>query len=185
MRNSIIYLAGFMGAGKSTIGPILANTIGWNFYDLDKEIEKETGKKVREIFELYGEIYFRKIENDMLKRLSEQKDIIISLGGGTLANEDNFALIKNTGKIFYLKASPDAILKRLKYKRDRPSLFIDGDFPASKEKLAEIIKKLLNDREKFYLLSDYIILTDNVPVGKTVDKIAGIISSNKKSGMII
>ncbi|HSD62872.1 MAG TPA: shikimate kinase [Ignavibacteriaceae bacterium] len=177
MRDSIIYLAGFMGAGKSTIGPILANTIGWNFYDLDKEIEKERGKKVREIFEQDGEDSFRKTERDVLENLIKEPKIIISLGGGTLANEDNFNLIKKTGKIFYLKASPEAIYRRLRYKRDRPALFIDGDFPAGKERLAELIKKLLNDREKFYLLSDYIILTDNIPVGKTVDKIAKIISS--------
>lgn len=177
MRNSIIYLAGFMGAGKSTIGPILANTIGWNFYDLDKVIEKRKGKKVREIFEQEGEDSFRKTEREELEKLVRERKIIISLGGGTLANEENFKLIKNTGTIFYLKASPEAIYRRLKYKRDRPALFINGDFPAGKEKLAELIIKLLNDREKFYLLSDYIILTDNVPVGKTVDKIARIISS--------
>lgn len=178
MRNSIIYLAGFMGAGKSTIGPILANTIGWNFYDLDKIIEKEKGKKVREIFEQDGEDSFRKAEKEVLERLIKEQKVIISLGGGTLANEENFKIIKRTGKIFYLKASPEAIYRRLKYKRDRPALFINGHFPAGKERLAELIKKLLNDREKFYLLSDYIILTDNIPVGKTVDKIAKIISSN-------
>jgi shikimate kinase len=177
MRNSIVYLAGFMGAGKSTIGPILANTLGWNFYDLDIEIEKEEGKKIKDIFEQQGEDYFRQIEKAVLKKLTERKKIIISLGGGTMASEENFDLMKKTGKIFYLKASLDAIYKRLKYKRDRPSLFINGDFPASKERLAEIIKKLLNEREKFYLLSDYIILTDNIPVGKTVDKIARLISS--------
>ncbi len=177
MRNSVIYLAGFMGAGKSTIGPILANTLGWNFYDLDKEIVKQEGKKIREIFEQQGEDYFRHVERELLKKLIEEDKIIISLGGGTLADEENFKLIKKTGKIFYLKASREAIYKRLKFKRDRPSLFINGDFPVSKEKLSEIIEKLLNDREKFYLLSDYIILTDNIPVGKTVDKIARIISS--------
>jgi hypothetical protein len=66
----------------------------------------------------------------------------------------------------------------LKYKRDRPALHIDGDFPETKEELMKLINQLLNEREKFYLLSDHIILTDNIPVGKTVDKIARIISSN-------
>lgn len=178
MRNRIIYLAGFMGAGKSTIGPILANTLGWNFYDLDKEIVKEEGKKIREIFEQEGEEYFRQIERALLKKLIEEKKIIISLGGGTMADEENFMLMKKTGKIFYLRASLNAIYMRLKYKRDRPSLFINGDFPVTEEKLSEVIKKLLNEREKFYLLSDYIILTDNIPVGKTVDKIAKIVSAN-------
>ncbi len=178
MRDSIIYLAGFMGAGKSTIGPILANTLGWDFYDLDREVEKTEGKKVREIFEDQGENYFRSKEKKLLRKLSEDDKVIISLGGGTMADEENFKLMKSTGIIFYLRASQDAIYRRLKYKRDRPALHINGDFPESKEQLMELIRELLNEREKFYLLSDYVILTDNIPVGKTVDKIARIISSN-------
>jgi len=184
MRNNRIYLAGFMGAGKSTIGPILANTLGWNYYDLDKEIEKAKGKKITEVFKLEGETSFREFESTLLRKLIEKDRLIISLGGGTMTNEENLELIKRTGKVFYLKASPEAIYKRLKFKRDRPSLFIDGNFPSSKEKLAEVIEKLLREREKFYLLSDYIIPTDNIPVGKTVDKIARIILQNNYSGMI-
>ncbi len=178
MRGDIIYLAGFMGAGKSTVGPILANTLGWNFYDLDKVIEKSEGKKVREIFEIRGENYFRKIERELLHKISRENNVIISLGGGTMANEENLNYLKKTGVIFYLRASREAIYQRLKYKRDRPALHINGDFPDTKEELMELINKLLNEREKFYLLSDHIILTDNIPVGKTVDKIARIISSN-------
>ena len=177
MKSRVVYLAGFMGAGKSTIGPILANTLGWSFYDLDREIEKAEGKKVRLIFEQEGESYFREKEKTLLKELSNENNVIISLGGGTMLDEDNIRLMKNSGKIFYLRAGLDAIYKRLKYKRDRPALQINGFFPETKEDLLEVIKKLLNDREKFYLLSDHIILTDNIPVGKTVDKIARLISS--------
>ena len=177
MKDDIIYLAGFMGAGKSTIGPILANTLGWNFYDLDRVIEKYEGMKVREIFETKGENYFRQIEREQLEMISSEHKVIISLGGGTMSNEDNLIFLKKTGKIFYLKASPEAIYKRLKYKRDRPALHINGDFPETREELMELINKLLNEREKFYLLADHIILTDNIPVGKTVDRIARLISS--------
>jgi shikimate kinase len=178
MKANVIYLAGFMGAGKSTVGPILANTLGWNFYDLDKVIEKNEGKKVREIFETNGEEYFRKIERMLLQKISVEHNVIISLGGGTMASEENLSLLKKSGRIFYLKASQEAIYKRLKYKRDRPALHIDGDFPETREELMKLINKLLNEREKFYLLSDHIILTDNIPVGKTVDRIARIISLN-------
>ena len=178
MKGNVIYLAGFMGAGKSTIGPILANTLGWNFYDLDKVIEEQEGKKVKEIFEKKGESYFRKAERELLEKISAKDNVIVSLGGGTMAGEENLNFLKRTGRIFYLKASREAIYKRLKYKRDRPALHINGDFPDTKEQLMELIDKLLNEREKFYLLSDHIILTDNIPVGKTVDKIARIISSN-------
>lgn len=178
MKDNVIYLAGFMGAGKSTVGPILANTLGWNFYDLDKVIEKNEGRKVREIFETDGEEYFRMIERKLLQKISAEDNVIISLGGGTMASEENLSLLKKTGRIFYLKASQEAIYRRLKYKRDRPALHVNGDFPETREELMKLINKLLNEREKFYLLSDHIILTDNIPVGKTVDRIARIISSN-------
>lgn len=178
MKGDVIYLAGFMGAGKSTIGPILANTLGWNFYDLDKVIEIYEGLKVGKIFETKGENYFRKVEHEILQKISGEHRVVISLGGGTMADEKNLQIMKQTGTIFYLKASQEAIYKRLKYKRDRPSLHINGDFPESREQLMELINKLLNEREKFYLLCDHIILTDNIPVGKTVDRIARIISSN-------
>src|SRR5690606_40072973 len=88
----IIYLTGFMGSGKSTIGPILANTLGWDFYDLDRVIENKTGKKVREIFEQDGESFFRSLETETLEELSELDKTIISLGGGTMANAENIKI---------------------------------------------------------------------------------------------
>jgi shikimate kinase len=178
MKADVIYLTGFMGAGKSTVGPILANTLGWDYYDLDSVIENMEGIKVKEIFKSKGEEYFRQQEREILQKISTRHNVIISLGGGTMASEENLTFLKKTGRIFYLKASQEAIFRRLKYKRDRPALQIDGNFPGTKEELMELIKKLLNEREKFYLLSDHIILTDNVPVGKTVDRIAKIIASN-------
>src|SRR3970282_713969 len=99
----IIYLTGFMGSGKSTIGPILANTLGWDFYDLDRVIEKKTGKKIRQIFEQDGENFFRKIETETLKELSVNNKVIISLGGGTIVSDENIGILKNSGKLIYLK----------------------------------------------------------------------------------
>ncbi|NNG26311.1 MAG: hypothetical protein HKM87_02195 [Ignavibacteriaceae bacterium] len=71
MRKIIYYLTGFMAAGKSTIGPILSNTLGWNFLDLDKAIEEEEAMKITEIFEKKGENYFREKELEMLKAISK------------------------------------------------------------------------------------------------------------------
>ncbi len=68
MKKNIYYLTGFMAAGKSTIGPILANTLGWNFFDLDKEVEKQEGMKIVELFESKGEDYFRDIETTIPKK---------------------------------------------------------------------------------------------------------------------
>ena len=164
-----------MGSGKSTIGPILANTIGWDFFDLDRVIEKKTGKKIREIFEQDGEDFFRQIETESLKELSIRNKVIVSLGGGTIVSVENLKILKNTGKIIYLKMSMEAALGRLKYKRDRPALknFAE-DF--SEKKLRDTIDNLMKLRTGYYEQADFTIDTDKTSVGKTVDKIVRIIS---------
>ena len=177
MKKKIYYLTGFMASGKSTIGPILANTLGWNFFDLDKEVENQEGMKVVEIFDRNGESYFRKVETALLMNLSEKDEAIISLGGGAIASEENFRIIKSSGKIIYLKSSPEMAYKRLRFKRDRPAFIFEGEEIPSKEQFLERINKLLDERKKYYEQADFIIDTDNQTVGKTVDIIAKYILS--------
>ena len=179
MKTSIIYLAGFMGAGKTTIGPILANTIGWDFYDLDCVIEKKTGKKVKAIFEESGEIFFRKLETETLETLSQCQNVILALGGGTIANKQNLEIMKKTGKIIYLKASPEQIYERLKHKRDRPVLMKKDEENITKIEFLERINKLFNERKKYYELADITVTTDNIPIGRTVDELAHLILKHK------
>lgn len=158
-----------MTSGKSTIGPILANVLGWGFFDLDSVIEKREGKSVVKIFEDNGEEYFRKIERDLLIEISQLENVIVSLGGGTIASAENLEVMKNTGTIVYLKVSPEMLHKRLKHKTDRP-LFRDivlSDH--SDEEFIERIKKILGEREKYYNQADMIIDTDSNRVGLTVD----------------
>lgn len=167
-----IYLTGFMTSGKSTLGRILANVIGWKFYDLDKELEREEGIKVTEIFERKGEPYFRKKESEKLKELSKVKKVIISLGGGTIANEENAAFITKRGKLIYLKVDPEIIYTRIKKKTDRP-LFKEFVLAEnSKEDFIKKISSMLKEREKYYLKADLIFNVDNSPIGLTVDKLA-------------
>ncbi|MBE0573050.1 MAG: shikimate kinase [Ignavibacteriaceae bacterium] len=175
MKKKIYYLTGFMSAGKSTIGPILANTLGWNFYDLDKEVEKNERMKVVEIFEQKGEDYFRKSETVLLEQLSQDNESIISLGGGAIASDINFGIIKSTGKIIYLKSSPEMAYKRLRFKRDRPAFVFEGEEVPSKEEFLERINELLDSRKTYYEQADFVIDTDNQTVGKTVDIIAKFI----------
>lgn len=182
MKNKIIYLTGFMGAGKSTIGPILANTIGWDSCDLDVLIEKKIGKKVRQIFEQEGESVFRKIETETLTELSIKSNLVVSLGGGTMADENNFAILKNSGTIIYLKASEDSFYKRLRYKRDRPSLALNETDDFTKEALVKRINSLMKDRIKYYEQADIVIDTDNSTIGRTVDKIVKLLKEKDKEG---
>lgn len=175
MKNKIIFLAGFMGAGKSTIGPILANTIGWDSCDLDLLIEKKQGKKIRQIFEQEGEKFFRKIETEMLKEISTKSNLVVSLGGGTMANENNLAILKKSGTTIYLRASTDSFYRRLRYKRDRPSLGVNESEDFTKDKLVNRINDLMAKRVKFYEQADIIVNTDNSSVGRTVDKIVKLL----------
>lgn len=172
MSNTIIYLNGFMASGKSTIGPILANTLGWEFYDLDKVIEEEMGKRIVDIFKDEGEKFFREKETETLRRLSRMHEVVISLGGGTsVHNNNNMEILTKTGKIVYLKASPEALYKRLRFKRDRP-MFNAEQEQDNKEKFKAKISNLLSQRSPFYEKADLVINTDDYPLGLTVDKIA-------------
>ena len=173
-----VYLTGFMGSGKSTIGPILANTLGWDFFDLDKVIELKEGKKVSKIFEESGEEYFRDLEKKILEELSKQNYFIIALGGGTVTSQSNINLMKKNGKIIYLKISPESAYKRLRFKRDRPVLTRDGTVNLERNEFLKKISELLDARKKFYEQADIIIDTNNLPMGILVDQIAKLINSN-------
>ncbi len=178
MRKKIYYLTGFMSSGKSTIGPILANTLGWNFLDLDKAIEEEEAMKITEIFDVEGEEYFRKKELEMLKTISKKNHLIVALGGGTIASSKNLKLLKETGRLIYLHSSPETAYKRLVYKRDRPALLFEGENLPTKEQFLERIELLIAARKEFYDQADYFIDTDAEAVGKTVDKLARIIEKD-------
>lgn len=175
-----IYLTGFMTSGKSTIGPILANVLGYDFYDLDREIENIEKLTVVEIFEKHGEQYFREAESKILNELAKKDNLVISLGGGTIVNKNNFDMMKRTGKIIYLKVSPETLYKRLRHKTDRP-IFKDLVLNNKNEKdFMKRISELMEKRKHFYELSDIIIDTEVTPLGKTIDRIAKkIIMLNK------
>ena len=171
-----LYITGFMTSGKSTIGPILANVIGWAFKDLDKEIEKAEGMPVVEIFSQKGEEYFRKIEHEFLLDLSEENLLVLSLGGGTIINKNNLSLMKSTGKIVYLKSSPEMIYQRVKNKIDRP-IFRDlvlSDKSTPQDFISRI-KELQKVREPYYSAADFSIDTDKTRIGVTVDNLVKIL----------
>ena len=97
-----IFFVGLMGAGKTTIGKLLAKKLKKTFFDTDHEIEKKLGVKVSVIFELEGEEGFRKREAQVIDELSQKKDIILATGGGAVLSEENRALLKERGKVIYL-----------------------------------------------------------------------------------
>ena|SRR5436309_2226467 len=170
-KKNLIYLTGFMGSGKSTIAPILANTLGYTFFDIDEEIEKATGKKVPDIFLCHGEEYFRQIERTLLQKASHEQHCVVSLGGGTIANETNLSVVKSSGILIYLKADLEHIYHRLKNKTNRPLLRRDDGQALTDEELRERISGILTAREPFYTQAHLIVETSGRKVGLTVDQI--------------
>jgi shikimate kinase len=160
-----------MGSGKSTVGPILANTLGYHYLDIDKLIEEKAGKPIVELFETVGEAGFRALERDVLAGVASLDRHVVSLGGGTMANEENFALIQHSGVIVYLQLSKEGILYRVRNKHDRPMLKDAHGKPLPADALSVRIDDLLNRREQFYNRADLIVTTDNKNVGVTVDEI--------------
>lgn len=170
-RKNLIYLTGFMGSGKTTIAPILANTLGYEYVDLDAAIESQAGKKVSDIFLESGENYFREIEHNLLQATSHRHHCVISLGGGTVANSNNLSIISSSGLLIYLKADAEQIFHRMKHKSDRPLLRTPEGERLTDDDLRKRIQTLLLAREPFYSKADITIPTDEAPVGKTIDLI--------------
>ena len=117
-----IYLIGLMGAGKSTAGRLLAQTMGREFYDSDDEIVKRTGASIPTIFEIEGEAGFREREQRMIAELCAKKSVILGTGGGAILREANRDALKNTGWVVYLSTSPERLINRTRYDKNRPLL---------------------------------------------------------------
>lgn len=117
-----IYFIGLMGAGKTTIGRLLAKQMGREFYDSDVEIERKTGVKIPLIFELEGEEGFRKRETAIIEELSQLNNVVVATGGGAVLLPENRALLKNNGKIIYLRAKISDLYQRTRNDKSRPLL---------------------------------------------------------------
>jgi shikimate kinase len=169
-------LTGFMGSGKSTIGPILANTIAYDFVDLDRTIEVSEGKTVREIFRERGEAYFRQLERDLVTGLAARTRIVVSLGGGTLVDPACLQTVITTGILVYLKLSPEQLFHRLHRRSDRPLLTDEEGNKLTEDGLRHRILELFRMREPIYSRADITIEADEQRVGKTVDRIVRCLS---------
>ncbi len=160
-----IVLIGFMGSGKSTIGRLLADQLKSPFLDTDQEVIRNEGMPISEIFEQRGELYFRKVESDLLQCVLQSKNpSIISTGGGAPCFLDGMDYIKKNSFSFYLKVGRATLLERIEGDKSRP-LAIDK----TKQELKRFIKVSLREREKFYTRASQTILAYDQPE-KIVDR---------------
>ncbi|WBL21581.1 shikimate kinase [Zunongwangia sp. HRR-M8] len=166
-----IFLNGYMGCGKSYIGEKLSESMDYPFVDMDSQIEIMEGRTIHEIFQKKGELYFRKLENEVLKDiLASKSDMIISLGGGTPCYGNNFELIKEDAEnqTLYLKASVEVLTERLFLEKvHRPVI----SHLETKEQLEEFIRKHLFERAFYYNQSNIIVDVDHATPTKILEEI--------------
>ena len=165
MKN--IYLVGFMATGKTSVGRALARRLKKKFFDLDDLIEQKEDMRIADIFKEKGEPYFRAVEKEIIKDVSQRCDLVVGCGGGAIANAENLAVLKQSGLVICLKADIDTIINRSKGTDQRPLLNVED--PQSR------IIDLLKKRESFYSKSDHIIDTTNLDINAVVDKIIVIL----------
>ncbi|HVW64832.1 MAG TPA: shikimate kinase [Nitrosospira sp.] len=117
-----IFLIGMMGAGKTTIGKLLAHSLDKTFFDSDREIQKKTGVSIPVIFEIEGEAGFRKRETEVLSELVKGENIVLSTGGGAVLSAANRELLSRHGTVIYLRATIDDLWRRTRQDKNRPLL---------------------------------------------------------------
>lgn len=167
MKNRI-YLIGYMGTGKTTLGKRLADAYGYNFIDLDHYIQEKYNKTISQLFNEFGEDHFRSIENKVLQEVSTLENVIIAAGGGTPCFFDNMEIINNSGKSVYLKTTPDALHRRLslpEHKLKRPLISNKNN-----DELLEFITENLRKREPFYSKAQIIFETDKLVSRDDIDE---------------
>lgn len=170
--NNIIYIIGFMGSGKSTVGRKLASHLNWSFIDLDKKIEEIAGQTIPEIFSQHGEEYFRSVESKTLKSLGSETNTVISTGGGSPCYADNMDHMIESGLTIYLKMTPLQLMKRLiDAKGERP--LIKG---LKDESLLSFIKEKLAIREKCYERASLIIEGSNLNINAFYQQVRSSLS---------
>ncbi|MCS7161318.1 MAG: shikimate kinase, partial [Gemmatales bacterium] len=108
-----IFLLGLRGTGKSTIAPLLAERLAWNWCDMDAELERRAGQSVREMFARLGESGFRQRESDLLREICSLEQVVVATGGGIVLKEENRRMLRQTGTCIWLRASLPVLVARL------------------------------------------------------------------------
>lgn len=169
-----IFFVGLMGAGKTTIGRLLAKHLNKTFYDTDHEIEKRTGVNIPLIFELEGEAGFRKREVAIVEELCQMQNIVLATGGGAILMQENRENLKKNGTVIYLRANVHELWRRTRNDKNRPLLQTTN----SREKL----EKLFAERDPYYCdVATIVVDTGGQPVSTIVHHIEQLLSKHKNA----
>jgi shikimate kinase len=164
MTGNNIFLVGLMGAGKTTVGRVLARKLNKRFIDSDHEIEARTGVSIPVIFEIEGEASFREREAEAIRDLTGQANIVLATGGGAILKPENRECLKTRGTVIYLRASVNSILQRTSHDKNRPLLQTADP--------RQRIEQLAREREPYYLeVAHFVIETGRPNVQSLVQTI--------------
>ena len=162
-----LILCGMMGCGKSTVGALLAKACARVFVDTDAVIVEKYGK-ITEIFQQYGEAYFRDLETELVKELVQKDGQVLALGGGLVLRKENVRLLKENGYIVFLRAGKEILLSRLRADKNRPLL-------QTEQSLEDRLDELLRARLPIYeRVADFSISVDGKTPKEIVEEIIGI-----------
>lgn len=172
MKKNII-LVGLMGAGKSTIGRNLARILNKEFYDSDRVIEERTGVDIATIFEIEGEQGFRDREEQVIKELCEQDNIVLATGGGSILRKTNRNNMSKRGHVVYLRTSAELLYSRIRHDKKRPLM-------QTKSPL-DTLKTLLDNREPHYMdVADTVVMTGKQKVAVIVRRVEEALKRESK-----
>ncbi len=167
-----IYLTGFMGCGKSTLGPIAANVMGRTFFDLDQEIVARAGRLIPDIFDREGEAGFRAREAEALQEVGTDAPSVVALGGGAFVQESNARWLLQNGLVVYLRLPTAVLAERLIHSpTPRPLLFDSEGNRLQDDALRAKVHALVAERQPYYRRAHLTIEVGDVPIGQAVDRL--------------
>jgi len=166
-----LILVGLPGVGKTTIGKEVARKLGRPFLDFDQEIERRSGMAVREIFRVKGEEHFRELEFGLTKELSSKGGMVLSPGGGWITQSKSVELLRSAGRIIYLRASPEAVARRLRRVETRPLL-------AGRDPVVAL-RELYQKRRVLYETADAVLDTERLARQQLIAKVVELASTIK------
>jgi len=164
MKCKNIFLIGFMGCGKSTIAAGLSQMYGMHVIEMDQLLVERGGMSIPNIFETYGETYFRDMESALVTEIQSVSNQVVSCGGGVVLRQQNVEEMKKNGHVVLLTAKPETILKRVVGNEDRPIL-------KGKKNVQDISELMEQRRPKYEAAADIVIETDNKSVGELCEEV--------------
>lgn len=167
-----LYLIGFSGAGKSSVGQLLADRLGWAFFDTDREIARSAKKPIVQIFADEGEVAFRAQERAILLRLGSGRHQVISLGGGTVVSEENRSFVLSTGLVVQLDARPETIVQRLRNDQTEVRPLLQAADPLAR------VQSLKASRAAVYSVADYYLPTDDLTPEEAAEHLLAWLGQN-------